>query len=159
MSKHYLAPDQGLQLLCAAPSCRMLSGDAVCGHMESVVLLLVVCIRNQRLPLLEWEADVGEEFSWLQQFFSFFMPERWALSHSISLPPGLSPSAAYIHPLLLSLFLLCFWHTLYLKLFLNQLGDSFLQWVSSSLSKQRKFFLGFTIQQLDTKTLHPSDVK
>lgn len=83
---------------------RMLSEDAVCGHMGTVAALLVVCIRNQRPPLLEWEADVSEEFSWLQQFFPFFMPKLWALPHSISLPPALSLCCIYIHHVLSSSF-------------------------------------------------------
>lgn len=82
----------------------MLSEDAVCGHMETLVLLLlVVCIRNQRPPLLEWEADVSEEFSWLQQFslFSCLSFER-CLTPSPSLPPAL-PSLCCMYPPLCSL--------------------------------------------------------
>lgn len=51
---------------------------------ELVAGLLVLCVRNQRPPLLEWEADVSEEFSWLQQFFS-------CLSFECCLSPSLSP--------------------------------------------------------------------
>ncbi len=130
----------------------MLSEDAVCGHMGTVAALLVVCTRNQRPPLLEWEADVSEEFSWLQQFFPFFMPKLWALPPS--LPLSLALCCIYISTLF-SLLLFSLWHILYLKLFLNQRGDSLLQSVSC---KQRKFFFGSAVQQLDIETLHPSDV-
>lgn len=52
--------------------------------LELVAVLLVLCVRNQRPPLLEWEADVSEEFSWLQQFFS-------CPSFDCCLSPSLSP--------------------------------------------------------------------
>lgn len=60
---------------------RVMSGPGV---FELVAVLLVLCVRNQRPPLLEWEADVREEFSWLQQFFS-------CLSFECCLGPSLSP--------------------------------------------------------------------
>lgn len=62
------------------------------GFFELVATLLVLCVRNQRPPLLEWEADVSEEFSWLQQFFS-------CLSFECCLSPLLPPCFLSIFPL------------------------------------------------------------
>lgn len=60
---------------------------------ENVVKLvaapLAACIRNQRPSLLEWEADVGEEFL-LTAAVLCFMLELQMLPRSVSLPP--SPS-------------------------------------------------------------------
>lgn len=61
---------------------------------ELVATLLVLCVRNQRPPLLEWEADVSEEFSWLQQFFS-------CLSFECCLSPLLPPLLPFHFPSLL----------------------------------------------------------
>lgn len=139
---------------------RMLSEDAVCGRMETVAVQLVVCIRNQRPPLLEWEADVSEEFSWLQQFFLFScLSFERCLSPSPSLLLSLSLCCIY-PPCTFFFFCLFFylWHILYLKLFLNQRGDRHLRLACSFFPKQRKFFFGSIIQQLDIETLCPSDV-
>lgn len=48
-----------------------LPGCSCWAHGDSGVAACCVCVKNQRPPLLEWEADVSEEFSWLQQFLSF----------------------------------------------------------------------------------------
>lgn len=65
-----------------------LSEHPLLQNMELVAVLLAVCVKNQRPPLLEWEADVSEEFSWLQQF-CFFMPELQMLPRSTFLPHSL----------------------------------------------------------------------
>lgn len=98
-----------------------LSEHPLLENMELVAVLLAVCIKNQRPPLLEWEADVSEEFSWLQQFY-FFMPELQMLPQSIFLLH--SPSLfVYIHCKLSLLLPSQCWHIQYLKLFLNQCGE------------------------------------
>lgn len=73
------------------------------GFFALVAVLLVLCVRNQRPPLLEWEADVSEEFSWLQHFFS-------CLSFKCCLSPSLSP----LLPFFFSLFAV---HTIHILIF------------------------------------------
>lgn len=50
--------------------------------------------------------------------FSFFMPKLWVLPCSISLPPAVSLFSLCVHHLLQ------LWHTLFLKVMVNQHGDS-----------------------------------
>lgn len=47
------------------------------------IWICMLCVKNQRHTLLEWEADVGLEFSWLQQFSLPFTLSCF-LSHSLS---------------------------------------------------------------------------
>ena len=123
MSKHCLAPDQGLQL---PPGCRMLSGGfsflwahPISGsaarfvHQESKAA--IVGMRSRCWWGILLTAAV------------FFFFHAWA-SSSISLPPALVLSAACIALFFFFPFFLTLWHILYLKLFLNRSGDSLLLW-------------------------------
>ncbi len=121
---------------------------------------LVVCIRNQRPPLLEWEADVSEEFSWLQQFFLFSclsFEHCLSPSPSLLLSLSLSLTAVYIHPVL-SFFSFnfdtnCTWSYSYISV----VTASF-RWPVPSSPSRGSFFSGSPVQHLDTETLCPSDV-
>lgn len=104
----------------SAGFCR-LSEHPLLQNMELVAVLLAVCVKNQRLPLLEWEADVSEEFSWLQQF-CFFMPELQMLPRSTFLPHS-PPLFAHIHRKLSLLLPSRLGHIQYLKVLLNQCGE------------------------------------
>lgn len=132
-----------------APGCRKLSEEAgLWAHgVGGGAARFVVCIRNQRPPLLEWEADVSEEFSWLQQIFFFF--HAWALSAaSLPLSVSLFPLCVY-GPSSSSVPFLMLWHMLYLKLFLNQRGgDRLLHWLTCLHLLQaggESFFFGFNL--------------
>lgn len=89
---------------------RVMSGP---GFFVLVAVLLVLCVRNQRLPLLEWEADVREEFSWLQQFFS-----------CPSFECCLTPSLSLLLPFYFSLFALHTTHMFIFPLFFPTLTHS-----------------------------------
>lgn len=141
--------------MCSAAGCRMQSEDVGTWSWWWCSLLCASGIKgrhcwNEKQMLVRNSPDCSS-FS----FFSCLSFER-CLTLSPSLLPPLTLLCIYLPSS--SLLFIMLWHILYLKLFLNQRGNSLLQQVCSSVSKQRNFFWGFTIQQLDLKTLHPSDV-